>query len=263
MENWLEIGFAVMNPAIEYALRVNLFENLIRFPCSIFIYKYENPNERIVLTLHRKFGEKKEDALIVKHWRLKDCQKNEILPPFSEFAISPNELHISDYTIIPGFQVLEYEPEYYPINQRQTSDAPYSNAQEKRYIECMEEFFYTKRHKDRRRDWLWSSFMTAFLPQSFDKVFVSHQINSQQSVIADNFPVIWKGWQMWTKYLLTSEGLVAPELVLSKSYETKLRQIGLWKEKAAKQPTGIVFNPQESFVINAPSLQSSPWQLVE
>jgi hypothetical protein len=220
-----------MNPLLEYAIRTNIFKDSIYFPFSLLLQKYGSEFERVILTFHRVFGDKKNEKLTVKHWHLTKCQKSEILPPFDENTIDVQELFVSPHTILPGYYPLEYLAEFYPCGQRQVSDPPYGVTQERLYRESVTGFFYSKNHKLGRKNWLWTSFMAAFLPQSFSSVFANHTPNNQQSVIADNFPVIWKGWQMWTKYLMINEGLIAPELLFSKIYEDKLKELNLWKKK--------------------------------
>lgn len=235
-----------MNPFIEYALRVNLLQNALKLPCSLFANRCDGTKmEKLVITLHKEFGEK--ETILVKHWMINECKKSEILPSFKEYRIKEKDILASDHVIVSKYRLLDYYPEFYPLGQRQTSDLPLGPVQEKKYKECMEEFFYAKKHRLLRTEWLWEAFMRAFLSKSFDTVFANHHTKSQQAVISDNFPIIWKGWQMWTKYLLADEveAIAAPELLFSQAYEKKLKKDGLWTEGPTPYETFAAPIPDE------------------
>lgn len=218
-----------MNLAIEYALRTGILKQLIKLPISLFIYNYKQPNECMVVTISNTFGGS-QDTVSIKHWQVSKCEKKEILPPYAEYNVPRAELFSNERVIVPCHNVVEYEADPFPAGQKQMSDPPYNQTQETKYRECIDNFFYNKKHKNKRRDWLWSLFMEQFLPHSYKEVFRSHSVDSQQNVISESFPVVWKGWLMWNKYLLNFDG-IAPELVFANEYEDKLKSDGFLHEE--------------------------------
>ena len=218
-----------MNLAIEYAVRTGVLKNLIKFPCSLFIYNIKQPRDCMVVTMNNNFGGT-QDQVSVKHWQVAKCEKKEILPPYAEYTVPRADLYSNERIIVPAYDVVRYEADPFPGGQKQMSDPPYNQSQESKYKECIDNFFCNIKHKNKRRDWLWSMFMEQFLPHSYSEVFKTHSVESQQNVISESFPVIWKGWLMWSKYLLNFDG-IATELVFASDYQDKLKKDGFIKEE--------------------------------
>lgn len=199
-------------------MRSNELRHQLKFPYSIFI---ESKREKKIITIH----EKNSNKLIIKHWKLKNCKIDQRLPPFDEFEIVKEEVFISSFVIIPGFDLLWYKEQSYNSTKFR-AEIPFISSTEKEYKECLENFLNSKRHKEMRDNWLWDSFTTTYSIEKGPFYFLTAD---HLNTLRRHHPKFSYTWTLWKKYLLDfsmETGQIAGELLFQKEYLKKAKKEG-------------------------------------
>lgn len=204
-----------MNLAIEYMMRQERARSIFISPCSLCVITDQGHN--LVVGINNHYGHPTQ--LVVKHWKLWESKKIDILPPFDEHIIERDQVFESPYVVIPGHHLLSYEEDPFPAGSKQSSDMPYSQQQEHEYNETLDHFYNSKTHRKKRSNWLWTSFARTYIP---DDLLFQHGtddvgLDLQKEIIRFYSKTIWNVWMYWQRYLINFPG-PAGELVFACQY---------------------------------------------
>jgi hypothetical protein len=249
-----------MNLAIEHMIRTRSGKNLLKMPCSIFLSNIENDN-KLAITIQNCYGRPNE--IVVKHWNLTNISKDRILPHQEEFVVDRNHIFDNSLTILDDFCILDYTSDPYPIIHKQNPDEPYASAQERQYTECLERFFNCYNNDLNKLNWLWSIFVRHCFPETCATDFGKTSCIQQRDVIRNLCPIVWKGWQMWEKYMFfdSSSSKISAELIFSPYYQEKLSKNSLYQQKKKSKIT-IKASAPAPFIsfYDVPSIANVDWQ---
>lgn len=212
-----------MNLAIEYLLRKDELKHIVKFPYSMFVSKLIN-GDKIVVTIHQKPSD--VNVLLVKHWYILHCKKEQRIPPFQEFEIKKDDMFFSQQVILPKCEPMWYQEEPYPQCNRQFADFPHSEQQELEYREVLSNFLNSNRHKMSRNEWLWQAFIKVYLANvtTYNLLFGGYD---RAKILKSFAPELTNTWLLWKKYLLDYSmevGDVAGELLFQKEYVKQVKQ---------------------------------------
>lgn len=208
-----------MNLAIEYMLRKERIRKLLCLPCSLFLT--DQDKHKMIVTINQAYGPK---TLIVKHWFVEQSKKQEILPPFSEYAVPPEELFVSNKIVLkdsPWFaKLLQFQEEPYITGLKQHSDLAHAAVQEVEYNDCLANFLNPRGHKKTKTDWLWEVFSAKIVPDPIKSQYTDKNADMQRQLVGYYCKPSWGIWEYWKKHLLDFEGPAA-ELVFASAYGVK------------------------------------------
>lgn len=205
-----------MNLAIEYMIRTGTLEAALSLPCAIYLNHIVDRSKKIVLTIKwHDFTSK----CLVRQWRLHDCSKFDLLPPFDEISLDKEDLASSDFVIIPMYEPLPFNENPYKSGVRQRGDGLRAMEQEREYQETIDSFFYTKKHKRLRLCWLWAAFIHTF-KKNIDEALIYKNLEDQIALTKKKYKTIWLRWLKWQRHL-DFDTDIAPELIFANRYTSK------------------------------------------
>lgn len=142
-----------MNLGFEYLLRNKLNMEFLRFPCSIFMSKKEDSQEKRMAA----YIDQSDKKYIVTQWMITDCKADHALPPMHEFYVSDV---IKDFKkIVPsGYQVIDYIPSVV-INRQNSWRHPMTSDLYNSFSDQVSESPW---HSSYKSLWLWESFIQVY-----------------------------------------------------------------------------------------------------
>ncbi len=245
-----------MRPAIEHAIRTGYLKQALEVPFSLFLENVWDDYLNTVLTV--KKAPERADHLIVTLWDIANLNKREILPPRQEVLIHKEELYTSNYMIIDDYRTLEYHHEDYQYEQTPDEDAEnWINEEQEEYRDIMDRYFFSLEHQLRREAVLWRSFVSGYMPDSYNYYIGNLGLAAQQCIVreASDSPYapsvltgsLWHRWCMWRKHLLDFQSKIAPELAFNLDYEKKIRNNTEYQETVVKE------------ALSRKEIKESPW----
>jgi hypothetical protein len=187
-----------MNICLEYLSRNGIIEQLIGLPTSLFLVG-EN-DKKLILTI-QKYGEN----YLVKHWKVYETTKEDVLPPSNKFICSKL---FSDKTILSGYN---FEKPSGSIPSLENSSEPMPDWMYK--LMWNNVYCYNKEDKE---TWLWEVFSEIYCAQvktaiiKINKTFRFPKFNEskeEKDIIAKFVPKIWKKWLNWRKKFIQKQDL--------------------------------------------------------
>lgn len=213
---------ADMNLALEYLLRNKRIHDLLILPCSLFLNFKDNDN-KLIITITTPYG---VEGVVIKQWKMWLAEPTDKLPPFDEYVINRNDIFTSPNVKLDNCYLMDYAEEPFQTGGRQNSDNPEAAVQERQYRECLDNFYNTLAHRQKRQNWLWEAFEPIYLP---DDLKLPHDhtemgLRLQRELVNFYSKPIWKTWQYWCKHLLYSPKYAA-ELLFSADYDHKTKPV--------------------------------------
>ncbi len=208
-----------MNLAIEYLLRSGELKHSLKYPYSLFLVHSDNQAKKVI-TIHAKCSGK----LVVKHWRIQECQETQPSPPFDEFIVDEKDLfQIGGRVVLSGHDLLWYREEPYRAGIQQQSDSPQADQQAEDYKNTLMQFVNSKKHQKARENWLWDRFIATY------NIRLPTEQPDRLSALKQHCPKYKWHWQLWRRYLLdfsTRPEEIAGELLFQKEYVEQAQQEG-------------------------------------
>ena len=193
-----------MNLGIEYLIRTGAAKEALTFPCTLFLeHSYKNINLVVTISFN-KFS----NRYIVKHWKISDVSKDEILPNFNEYSVSKDNLFTDPSIIVHQYRPLEFKEDSIKVNKQYSLPDYRAKRQEAEYQLYLNNHMNPIANKLNRYFWLWDNFTNAYVPKIND-LFPNKR--SQLILIEEEFPSYWKRWNKWQD-MMYFETPVATEL---------------------------------------------------
>lgn len=199
-----------MNLCLEYLIRSGTIQNLLQMPCSVFLSKFHNSVDKIILLLERISN---DSQISVSRYNL--LGDYEVLPSHTTQTVPIEQ--IFEHVVLPNYKVLKFEECPIDVNL----NLHYRPINETHWEYYLLNFLNNDSHRRSRHRWLWSAFVRWQFGSCSEKITDSI-VNEEQVIVRKSYAPKWHLWLIWKATFLEPIVSVASELVFSSVPEPKL-----------------------------------------
>lgn len=193
-----------MNLSVEYLQRTNVIQNLMTFPCSIFL-SHKQTGKKVIVCVNKNI-----ETFFIKVWKISQSAHNQALPPFEEFEIKKiSELDKEFF----NYKILDVKYCSIPSKENSHNHPMSLKLFELYFSDHLSNFKGLLKMKE---DWLWYSFLDAHHPEIISlgltmkrtlRISKNKFIADQKKIVFKNYYKSWKIWLLWKKHMLNFSGL--------------------------------------------------------